>query len=168
MNDEGANAEAHGRLFWVSLIIGWVVIGFGLLSLIAHARATHPLAFAAYILGPVIVHDFVLVPVVLAFGVVVGRRLPPSVRGSFVAALIVSGVLVLASYPALRGFGRLPDNPSLLPRNYSAGLIGALLLVWAVTVLGIVVKLRKRRAEAIAGRDVEQAAHSGEPSEEAR
>jgi hypothetical protein len=81
--------------------------------------------------------------------------------------MIVSGVLVLASYPALRGFGRLPDNPSLLPRNYTAGLTWAL-LVWAVTVLGIAAKLRKRRAKTIAGRHVEEPTHDDEPREEAR
>lgn len=168
MSDEGANAEAHGRLFWVSLVIGWVVIGFGLVSLLTHARATHPPAFAAYIFGALFVHDFVLVPVVLAFGVVVGRRLPPSVRGPFLAAMIVSGVLILASYPALRGFGRLPGNPSLLPRDYAAGLLLALAVVWTVTVLVIVAMRRKRRAKATAVERVEGPAPEVDRPEEAR
>jgi hypothetical protein len=145
MNQDREGREEHGRLFWASLVIGWTAIGFGVVSVLDHAGATHPLAFTAYLLGAVAAHDFVLIPMVLGFGIVVGRRIPARVRGPFLAAMVVSGVLVLASYPALRGFGRLADNPSLLPRDYVAGLSLALSVVWAATAALVAGRIRRRR-----------------------
>jgi hypothetical protein len=145
MNQDRVGREEHGGLFWASLVIGWTVIGFGVVSVLDHAGATHPLAFTAYLLGAVAAHDFVLIPMVLGFGIVVGRRIPARVRGPFLAATVVSGVLVLASYPALRGFGRLADNPSLLPRDYAAGLSLALSVVWAATAALVAGRIRRRR-----------------------
>jgi hypothetical protein len=145
MNPDREGREEHGRLFWASLVIGWTAIGFGVVSVLDHAGATHPLAFTAYLLGAVVAHDFVLIPMVLGFGIVVGRRIPARVRGPFLAAMVVSGVLVLASYPALRGFGRLADNPSLLPRDYAAGLSLALSVVWAATAALVAGGIRRRR-----------------------
>jgi len=35
--------------------------------------------------------------------------------------------------PFVAGWGRLPDNPSLLPSNYALGLMAILIVVWIVT-----------------------------------
>jgi hypothetical protein len=145
VNQDREGREEHGRLFWASLVVGWTAIGFGVVSILDHAGATHPLAFTAYLLGALAAHDFVLIPVVLGFGIVVGRRIPERVRGPFLAAMVVSGVLVLASYPALRGFGRLVDNPSLLPRDYAAGLSLALTVVWAATAVLVAGRISRGR-----------------------
>jgi hypothetical protein len=145
VNQDREGREEHGRLFWASLVVGWTAIGFGVVSILDHAGATQPLAFTAYLLGALAAHDFVLIPVVLGFGIVVGRRIPERVRGPFLAAMVVSGVLVLASYPALRGFGRLVDNPSLLPRDYAAGLSLVLSVVWAATAVLVAGRIRRGR-----------------------
>jgi hypothetical protein len=145
VNQDREGLEEHGRLFWASLVIGWTAIGFGVVSVLDHAGTTHPLAFTAYLLGALAAHDFVLIPVVLGFGIVVGRRIPARVRGPFLAAMVVSGVLVLASYPELGGFGRLAGNPSLLPRDYAAGLSLALTVVWAATAVLVAGRIRRRR-----------------------
>lgn len=169
MTDGDGDRQAHGRLFWISLVAAWAVIGFGLVSLLTHARATRPLAFTAYLLGSVFVHDFVLVPMVLAVGVLAGRRLPGTVRGPVLGGLVVSGVLILASYPVLRGSGRLAGNPSLLPRDYAAGLLLVLLAVWGVTAILVVATIRHRGgARATVGRDEGRATPDHEPSQDAR
>jgi hypothetical protein len=145
VNQDGEGREEHGRLFWASLVVGWTAIGFGVVSALDHAGSTDPLAFTAYLLGALVAHDFVLIPVVLGFGIVVGRRIPARVRGPFLGAMVVSGVLVLASYPALGGFGRLAGNPSLLPRDYAAGLLLTITVVWAATAVLVVGRIRRGR-----------------------
>jgi hypothetical protein len=58
-------------------------------------------------------------------------------------AAIVSGILALVSLPPL--LGDPADNPSLLPRNYVAGLVVALVAVWGATATWIVVSVARRR-----------------------
>ena len=59
------------------------------------------------------------------------------------AALIVSGSLVLFSYPLVRGYAHALNNPSSLPHNYTANLAVVLVAVWAVTAVVMVVRLRR-------------------------
>lgn len=153
MNEGHAEGERYGRLFWVSLIVGWSGIGFGVISALSHAGAARPVALGAYVLGALVVHDLVVVPVALAFAVVVGRRLPAHVRGPLLGAVVVSAVVALASYPAVRGFGRFPGNPSLLPRDYAAGLLLVLFIVWAVTAALVFGSIRRGRVRHEAPRE---------------
>ena len=102
------------------------------------AADTHPAELARWLVGAALVHDLVIVPVALLVGTV-GRRFTPrrawpAVRGG----LLVSGILALVAWPFVRGWGRDPTNPSLLARDYGAGLVLALVVVWVV-VGGIVV-----------------------------
>lgn len=139
--------QAYGRLFWVGLAVGWSVIGFGVLSLVSHAGATHPIVSALYVVGAALAHDLVLVPLTLAFATMVGGRLPARIRARATAASIATGVVLLFVYPALRGFGRLSDNPSLLPRDYAFGLAVALAVVWlTAAVWRPAIRLRRRRS----------------------
>lgn len=153
MNEGHADGERYGRLFWVSLIVGWATIGFGVLSALSHAGAARPVALGEYVLGALTVHDLLVVPVVLAFGAIVGRRVPANARGPLLGAAIVSAVVALVSYPAVRGFGRFPSNPSLLPRDYAAGLLLVLFIVWAVTAVMIFVSIRRGRVQHDAARE---------------
>lgn len=139
--------HGYGRLFWVSITVGWAGIGFGLVSALSHAGAARPVALGAYVLGTLVVHDLVLVPIVLAFAALVGRHLPTKARGWLLGAMVVSAMVALASYPEVRGFGRLPGNPSLLPRDYVGGLLLVLLLVWGVTAVFVFASIRRRRAQ---------------------
>ena len=44
--------------------------------------------------------------------------------------LVVTGTLCLVATPVVAGFGRDPCNPSLFPRDYAAGLVTAVAIVW--------------------------------------
>nr|MBA3653360.1 hypothetical protein [Actinomycetota bacterium] len=60
------------------------------------------------------------------------------------AGLLISGALSLVAWPLVRGYGRSAGNPSILPRNYGAGLAGTLIVVWTgILVFGVL--LRRRR-----------------------
>ncbi|MGI8645986.1 MAG: hypothetical protein ACR2JD_06675 [Nocardioides sp.] len=69
----------------------------------------------------VVLHDFVLAPLVLLAGVVLLRILPAAARPASVVGLIVLGSVTLLAIPVLGGFGVKADNPTLFDRNYLAG-----------------------------------------------
>jgi hypothetical protein len=117
------------------------------------ATRTHPAELGRWLVGSAIVHDAVLLPVVLGIAVaarrVVSERAWPIVRW----ALSTTGVLLLVSWPFVRGYGQRASNPSLLPRDYATGVVVAIAAVWLVT--GAVAWYRRRRPE----REVEGHGH---------
>jgi hypothetical protein len=135
--------DPGGPLFWCSLVVGWTSIGFGIWTLFARAGATRPAGFAAWFVGLAVAHDLVLAPAVSIVATWLVPRVPRRVRGPVLGAAIVSGILALVSLPPL--LGDPADNPSLLPRNYVAGLIVALAVVWGATATWIVVSVARRR-----------------------
>jgi hypothetical protein len=147
----------HGRAFWAGLVAGWAIMAFGLLSLFERSAATRPTNFALLFLGAVVVHDLVFTPAVLAFGAVLGPRLPRAVRGLVLGAAAVSALLLVASVPVIGGFGRQSDNPSLLPRDGIVGILLVLAVVWAVTAAICVRAWRRRAREAGARSEASQA-----------
>jgi hypothetical protein len=99
------------------------------------------------VFGGALVHDLLWLPVVALAGVVVSRvakRRPPRV---LLWALATSAVLAVVAWPFVRGYGRRPGDPSLLPRNYAAGLATYLAVIWtvALTVAGVGVAVRALR-----------------------
>ena len=50
-------------------------------------------------------------------------------------AAAFSAIVVLFSWPVLRGYGRHPGNSSTLPRNYTAGVAWVIGGVWVVTLV---------------------------------
>jgi hypothetical protein len=58
--------------------------------------------------------------------------------------MLAGAVLAAVAWPMVRGYGTDPADPSLLPRDYGAGLLAALGVVWA-TVLVVALALRRRR-----------------------
>jgi hypothetical protein len=129
-----------GWRWWTGLAAGGAVGLFGLAGLLRDATKTKPLVWLAWLAGLLLVHDFVLAPLVL----LVGRRLrkwaPEAWRWPIQVGLVTSGVLVLTSVPVLYGVGRRtqPGNASVLPGHYPLALAGVLLVVWlGVLALGI-------------------------------
>ena len=115
------------RLQWTLVATGSVLCSFGLLGSIFGDR-TDPVRVAVLVVLAAVTHDLLLVPVVLAAGLVL-RRVPEWVRAPLQGSLLICAVVVLASVPVLGRFGARPDNPSLLPRDYPAGLAVTLGLV---------------------------------------
>jgi hypothetical protein len=85
-----------------------------------------------WLIGLLLVHDFVLAPLVHLVGRGLRDRAPEAWRWPLQLGLVASGVLVLASIPVLVGVGRntQPGNASVLPGNYPLALAGVLTLVW--------------------------------------
>lgn len=128
-------AGPSGSVFWVGMATGWAVIGYGVAGLLRNAADTHPRNFLLFFLGSAVAHDVVLAPLVLVVSWLGRRRAPAAARPALAAVLIVSGTVTLYAYPFVRGYGRDPYNPSLLPNHYGWALATILAIVAATVSL---------------------------------
>lgn len=129
-----------GWRWWGGLAAGAAVGLFGLAGLVRDAAQTMPLVWLRWLVGLLLVHDFVVAPLVHLTGRRLRDRAPEAWRWPLQLGLVVSGVLVLVSVPVLYGVGRTtqPGNASVLPGNYPVALAGVLALVWlGVLALGV-------------------------------
>jgi hypothetical protein len=136
-----------GWRWWIGLSVGGAVGLFGLAGLLANAAATMPLVWLKWLIGLLLVHDFVLAPLVQLTGRRLRERTPEPWRWPLQLGLVTSGVLVLASVPVLVGVGRStqPGNASVLPGSYPLALAGVLTAVWlSILALGIWGSTRRR------------------------
>jgi uncharacterized membrane protein YhdT len=120
------------RLFWSGAAIGWTVIAYGVGGLFVEGDRTHPEQWIRWFAGSLIVHDFVVAPLVIAAGSLLARRVRAPFRAAVQGALIATGVITLTTWPFLRGYGLRSDNASVLPNNYALGLSIVLVTVWLV------------------------------------
>jgi hypothetical protein len=138
----------YGRVFWALGALGWALMAFGAWGILARAPATAPPELAAWVVGAAVVHDLMVAPVVFTVGRTVARTTRGLPRAAIQVGLVLTGILVLYSIPVVGGFGRLGDNPSLLPRGYGASLVALLAAVWAVTGAATVWGWRRRAGPA--------------------
>ncbi|MEV8509854.1 hypothetical protein AB0368_34215 [Actinoplanes sp. NPDC051475] len=96
-----------------------------------------------------VLHDGVLMPLVIGVGALLTRA-PPLIR----AAMVVSLVVTLVALPFVLGYGRSPDNPSVLPLPYGKGLAIILVAIWTTTLVLLAIRrLGARRRELWRRRD---------------
>jgi hypothetical protein len=146
------SASAPERLagwrWWGGLAAGTAIGVFGLAGLLADAAKTMPLLWLRWLVGLLLVHDFVVAPLVHLTGRRLRDHAPAGWRWPLQLGLVTSGVLVLASVPVLYGVGRAtqPGNASVLPGNYPRALAGVLLAVWlGVLTIGLLSARSRRR-----------------------
>ncbi|MCW2843772.1 MAG: hypothetical protein JWN22_1688 [Nocardioides sp.] len=125
--------------------LGVLAGAYGAWLLLSRLDPTQLTSAALWLAGGVVLHDFVLTPLVLVGVLVVGRVLPRHAHAPAVVGLVVLGAVTLLAIPVLGRFGARPDNPTLLDRSYGAGwLVLAGLTVVAVVVASLVVRSRHR------------------------
>jgi hypothetical protein len=109
------------------------MLAFGVGGLLANAEETKPLNWLEFLIGGLLIHDAVAVPLTALVSVLLVRTVPARVRPAAMGALFVSASLVLVAIPVLDGSGRLPNNPSILPsQHYGRDLLIAVAVVWAL------------------------------------
>jgi hypothetical protein len=116
----------------LGLALGLPIVAFGVRGVLVDADRTHPAELARWIVGSAVATDLLLVPGAVAVGAVARRFAPRSWWPTLRAALMVTGSLVLVAWPFVRGYGRDPANPSLLPRDYVGGLALAVAAGWVI------------------------------------
>jgi hypothetical protein len=129
---------------WSLGLVGVAVGLYGAWLLLSRQSGDQLVSAAAWLVGGVVLHDFVLAPVVLVVVAVVGRLVPQPVRAPAAVLLVVLGSVTLLAVPVLGGFGRRADNASLLDRDYWSGwFVLAGLLVVLVAVGSLVQRWRR-------------------------
>ena len=123
--------------------MGWGVIAFGVRGIFQHSLDTRPADLARFVVGGALLHDLVLAPLVIVAGVAVARTVRGRARPAVQAALAVTGIVTLFSYPLVRAYGLAANNPTSLPHNYGQNLLVVLGVVWAVAAVAVV----RRRAQ---------------------
>jgi len=136
---ETAEMAPRGKAWWVSLAVGSAVIAYGLFGLTRNLPPPARGQWAVWLVGALVVHDFLLVPLYFAVWFAVRRLVSGKARLPVQVGLVLTGVLTLVALPVLTGYGRAaqPGNTSVLPHDYVANLSGILAVVW--TVVAVVV-----------------------------
>lgn len=138
--------DGYSWWFWAGLVVGWIVITIGLRGLVIDASSEMPTNPGHWVLLYVKVsalHDAVVLPVIFIIGRAIDRVVPASIRAAVQAGLICAAIVTVFAYPFVRGFGRKPDNPTVLPQDYLRGLIIILAIVGVGTLLGAMVSWRR-------------------------
>jgi hypothetical protein len=127
--------------------------GIAMIGYAVFAAATSPqvnpgrqLRFLVLVL---LINDALVLPLAIGVGVLVARLAPATARPAVQAALIVTASLTVVAGPLMLGYGRLADNPSVLPRDYVAGYLGLVAAVWLVAAAAMVMRYlaaRQRRS----------------------
>jgi hypothetical protein len=140
-----ADETTSRRGLIAGLSLGVPVMAYAVRGALVDARDTHPAELARWIVGLAALHDLVVVPIVLALGAILRRRVSGQAWPAVRVALLASAVLIAVGWPLVRGYGRDPTIPSLLPRNYATGLAVALGAVWLLAAAWVLVRLLRRR-----------------------
>ena len=98
-----------------------------------------------FLIGVLVAHDGLLLPLTILAGVLVGRYAPRRLRTTVRAALVVSLAVTIVAFPLVLGRGRAADNPSLLPLPYGRGLLETYAIIWAVAAIAALVRARRDR-----------------------
>ena len=123
--------------------VGLVVVGFGVAGLIVNADVTKPGEWATYLFGGLVLHDAVWAPIVVMGSFLIVALSPPWLTRALQVTLFVSASTALVAAPALTGFGRLANNPSILPNDYWGNLALVLAVVWLAGLAGAI-RARRR------------------------
>ena len=133
------------RLRFLLGVLGVLVGAYGAYLLLSRQDADQLLNAGVWLASGVVLHDFVLAPLVLGLVFVGARLAPAAARAPAAAALVVLGAVTLLAVPVLGRFGARPDNATLLDRDYVAGWLAFAGVVLLATLVAALVRSRQSR-----------------------
>lgn len=148
-SEQTPRTHSQGRAFWVGAALGWAGIAWGLAGIVRQRVDTRPGDLVRFVVGGIVLHDAVAVPLALVVALALARALPGPIRRWVQAGLVIVAVLALFSYPLVRNYGAIPGNPTVLPYNYATNLALvclAVVVVLAATAATRALLARRRRA----------------------
>ena len=134
------------KAFVPALIVGWLIIGFGIHSALHNSKDADPSALLVHVVSFDLGHDLVLAPVALFVGWLTAKLVPRIARGPVRAALVTSSMFIVFSVPLVRRWGRRPTNSSTIPLDYGRDLTIVVGVVWAIAVVVIVTRVAGARS----------------------
>lgn len=120
-------------------LLGLAAMGYGLvLAPGALARSTDLAWAAGWFLLPPLISDLVIIPIAGVFGLSIARHASARWKAPLAAGMIITAAVLAVAWPFVGGFGRRPDNPSVLDRPYGWGVLILLAVIWAgVAIWGV-------------------------------
>ncbi|HET6448477.1 MAG TPA: hypothetical protein VFG31_05140 [Conexibacter sp.] len=138
--------DLGGPRFWITAAVGLAIVAFGIAGLLRNVHDDARLSWAKLLLGGIVAHDGIALPLVALLSVALVRVVPAHVRPPLQGALVVSVVVVLVALPVLTDAGRLSNNPSLLPSHrYGTHVLAILGVVWLCALLLAIARGRRRQ-----------------------
>jgi hypothetical protein len=125
--------------------LGGLLAAYGGFLLLSRQDPDQVANAAIWLASGVVLHDFVLAPLVLGLVVAGGRLAPAAARVPAAAALVVLGAVTLLAVPVLGRFGARSDNATLLDRDYTAGWLALAGVVLLATVVVTLVRSRRQQ-----------------------
>lgn len=130
--------------------VGVLVALYGAWLLLTRTDTDQLVSAGVWLAGGVVLHDGLVAPAVVVAGVVAARLLPTRLHTPLTVVAVVVGSVTLMALPVL--FGREPENPTLLDRNYTLGWLVLVSVVVVVVACGTLVVERGRCGPRAGGR----------------
>ncbi|MDQ2749065.1 MAG: hypothetical protein M3Y44_06020 [Actinomycetota bacterium] len=128
--------------------IGLAALGYGGYRLLGNQVASQPPKLATWLIAAIILHDFVLTPVVVGIGLLVTQFVAPRARRYLQGALVTGGLVTAFSALLIYRRGTATSSKALLRQDYAAHLLLILALITAVTAAAYVMRvMRDRRSQ---------------------
>ena len=130
------------------ILLGGAGMAYGAWLLLSRQDLGQIVEVVVWLTAAVVIHDGILAPLVVGLGWIGGRLLPRAVARGAVTVLVLLGPIVLVAIPVLGRFGAIADNPTLLDRDYTQGLlVFAALCVCAGVAVGVGELRSRQRAD---------------------
>jgi hypothetical protein len=141
-----SDSKSYGRGFWVALLIGWSIILGAIWGLVDQRKGlSGALRVGGWLLGGVVIHDFVIAPAVVAIGLLFAHHVEARWRPPLQVGLAVTMIVLFVSIPLLGGFGRKAHNRSVLPLDYPTAVATVVAAVWGLVLVWLVVRVARGR-----------------------
>ncbi|MEV0458747.1 hypothetical protein [Catellatospora methionotrophica] len=124
---------------------GGLAAAYGVVGVLTDRSVSLP-NYARFVATVLFGHDLLVLPLAIAVGAVLTRWLPRWAKPVVQGALVVTAALTVVALPLVLGYGRRPDNPSALPRDYPRGFAICLAAIWLVTAAVLAVRALRRRS----------------------
>ncbi|MBB5918245.1 hypothetical protein BJY24_007157 [Nocardia transvalensis] len=129
----------------VLLALGGIWLAWYGIGLLLDQNPADLMSIARWFAGGIVLHDAILAPLCAAVALLARRLLPAPWWASVAWGGLCTATLLLISIPVLQRSGENPANPSVLDRNYHAGLLIAVAVVWVFVALDITRRYARTR-----------------------
>lgn len=148
MTEQVMHASAIRR--WrIGLIAGGILLlVIGGLVLLADVAPSNYIGIAVWFLGALVIHDGIIAAAVVGVQLAMRktlRRVPFAVIAIVQGAIVVGAIMALIVFPEIYKKAIGTNNPSVLPLDYGANLVGFYLVLIVLTALAVASYLFARR-----------------------
>ena len=137
--------DEHGLTFWIGLIIGLFIAGFGVRGMLHQFKfAQQRYVFVRYLVVSDLTHDLIWAPIAFVAAFVTSRVFPKWLRPPIAFGAFASTVSVALAWYPLHGTAKYKQNPSFQPLNYATAVATVLVVIWGIALLWAIVRFRSR------------------------